>query len=336
MPGSDITVVFQGAIAAHGVESAPTTLECVQRTRRALPDARYVLSTWAGTQLPRGLPVDEVVYCKDPGSLPSIKLKSEQANNINRQIVTAAAGLAAVRTTHAVKMRTDSFLRHAGFVDHYGRYARYLEQDAMVFNKLFTVDPDVFERLPFHLSDWFQFGPAQALRAYWNAAPMSLEEATHYERGQHAPHSTFLDREFRCLLAVEQHVCTQYAARLGYAVPRFHNDLSPRVLASFRRFIMERAIILDPGQIGLEVPKHDWATRSRFQSMNCIGHADWYCAMAQRHPSAFNDAALLAEGKKRSRKKARLGMLARVASPFGKWLYNRPAKMLVNRLLRFL
>jgi hypothetical protein len=336
LKSADITVVFQGAVAAHASESGPTLLECVRHTRRALPNARYVLSTWEGSELPRGLPVDEVVYSKDPGALPSIKFRVQQPNNINRQITSTSAGLATVRTTYAVKLRSDTFLRHAGFLDYYLKYARYVHADAMVFNKFFTVDPYVFEQMAFHLSDWFQFGPTEAMRQYWDARPMSVEDATHYQGTPHARHSTFLDREFRCRLAVEQHVSTQYASRLGYTVPRFHNDLSPPVLQSFRRFMLERAIVLDPWLIGLEVPKYDWTAHSLFQSMNCIGHVDWYWAMSAKHGSAFTDKGILAQGKMRAAKKRRLGLLARVSAPFGALLYTRPAKVLVNRVLKYL
>jgi hypothetical protein len=165
---------------------------------------------------------------------------------------------------------------------------------------------------------------------------MSPEEATHYERNAHARHSTFLDREFRCLLAVEQHVCAQYAGRLGYSVPRFHNDVSAPVVESFRRFMVERAIILDPWLIGLETPKYGWALQSRFQSLNCIGHVDWYYALSKRHPGWFADAGMLRQARKRAAKKRRLGVLARLAAPFGSWAYSRPAKLIVNRVLRFL
>jgi hypothetical protein len=174
------------------------------------------------------------------------------------------------------------------------------------------------------------------MRAYWSARPMTLQEATYYERNAHARHSTFLDREFRCLLAVEQHICAQYAARLGYSVPRFHNDISPPVMDSFRRFIAERAIILDPWLIGLETPKYGWALQSRFQSLNCVGHVDWYYALSERHPGSFTDKGMLRQGKARAAKKRRLGVLARLSAPFGGWVYSRPAKLIINRVLRFL
>jgi hypothetical protein len=207
--------------------------------------------------------------------------------------------------------------------------------DAVLFGKLFTVDPLVFEQLPFHMSDWFQFGPIEALRDYWSAEPMTLAEATHYEKAPHASHSTFLDRQFRCRLAVEQHLCAHYAARRGYPVPRFHNDASPAVLESFAAFLRERAIVVDPAQSGFRLPKHDWAVRSRFQSLNCIGHADWYYGMSRRH-RAFSDEGLVREGRARRRTKARLHALAKLSTPFGRLLYTRPAKILVNRILRYL
>jgi hypothetical protein len=332
---SDITVVFQGSVSAHAREDGPTIAKYVKRTRRALPNARYLLSTWNGSELPRDLEIDDVVYSEDPGALPSIKARGGEPNNVNRQIVTAAAGLGKVSTSHALKLRTDSYLRHAGFFDRYLKYAPCMAPDAVLFGKLFTVDPLVFEQLPFHMSDWFQFGPTEALRDYWSAPQMTLAEATHYETAPHGSHSTFLDRQFRCRLAVEQHVCAHYAARRGYPVPRFHNDVSPAVLESFAAFLQERVIVVDPAQSGFWLPKHEWAVQSRFQSFNCIGHADWYYGMSRRH-KAFSDVRFVREGRARRRTKSRLHALAKLSTPFGRLLYTRPAKILVNRILRYL
>jgi hypothetical protein len=273
---SDITLVFQGVFKAHVTRERDDFAANIRRTRRVLPGARIVLSTWAGTELPRGLPVDAVIESRDPGALAPLKLDDAKANNINRQLVTTQAGLAAVATPYAVKLRTDCFLEHAGFLDH------YLEQRALDGGRerllacsFFTLDPALFERLPYHLSDWFHFGPTTLLRDYWAAPPLGARDARHYERQPHVTASTVFERRFRARWAVEQYLCMRFAGERGYARPRYLNDVADAVLADYRRFLAREVMLLDPWQIGLRIDKYGGAIGSSFQRLNNLMHLDW-------------------------------------------------------------
>jgi hypothetical protein len=273
---SDITLVFQGAVKAWVTREHEDFAANVRRTRKVLPGSRIVLSTWAGTELPPGLRIDAVVESPDPGPLAPLKLDERKANNINRQLVTTCAGLAAVTTPYAVKLRTDSYLEHAGFLDHFlEQRLRDGGRERLLASSFFTLDPTLFERLPYHISDWFQFGPTALLQAYWSAPPMPGKDARQYERQAHAPGSTLFERRFRARWAVEQQLCIPFAQARGYACPHYLNDVSPAVMADYRRFLAHEVMLLDPWQIGLRFDKYGWVGTSAFQRLNNLMHLDW-------------------------------------------------------------
>jgi hypothetical protein len=199
----------------------------------------------------------------------------------------------------------------------------------------FTLDPTVFERLPFHLSDWFQFGPTEALRRYWSAPSMDAGEGRYHERYPHGPDATYFERQFRARFAVEQHYCRHYAQGLGYGVPAYLNDANETVLAEFRRFLAREVMLLDPWQIGLVCPRYGWVGGSLFQSMNNLMHLDWL-ALNPDYLDAERMRALIAARQRRKRI-ARLGF--RHSRPLHDFLFDPqgqggPLRRAANRVLR--
>jgi hypothetical protein len=323
MKTSDITLVFQGVFKPWVTRDHDDFARNIARTRKALPGARIILSTWKGAELPSGLRVDAVVESADPGGLAPLKLDDRKANNVNRQLATTRAGLAEVDTRYAAKLRTDCFLEHAGFLDYYlEQRARDGGRERLLASSFFTLDPALFERLPYHISDWFHFGPTQVLRAYWSAAPMSMDDAQYHETHPHAPGSSVFERKFRARYAVEQHICTAFAAKLGYACPRFLNDLSDAVLADFRRFLGHELMLLDPWQIGLRFEKYAWVGTSPFQRLNNLMYLDWL-ALADPLLAGQNDPALLRRLiRRRQRQKALARLAFRYSSPLHAMLFD--------------
>jgi hypothetical protein len=312
MKTADITLVFQGVFKPWVTREREDFVRNIALTRKALPGARIVLSTWKDADLPRGLRLDAVVESVDPGGLAPLKLDDRKPNNINRQLLTTQAGLAAVTTPYVAKLRTDCFLEHAGFLDY------YLEQRALdggrerlLASSFFTLDPSLFERLPYHISDWFHFGPTALVRAYWSAAPMSMDDAQYHETHPHSPGSSVFERRFRARCAVEQHIGTAFAASLGYACPRFLNDVSDAVLHDYRRFLGHEMMLLDPWQIGLRFDKYGWVGSSPFQRLNNLMFLDWAALVdeAARPAGPGGQAALHRLISERQRQKA----LARLA-----------------------
>jgi len=309
MKTADITLVFQGAFKPYITREYEHFARNIRLTRKALPGARVILSTWAGTELPPGLAIDAMVESEDPGGLAPLKLDDRKANNINRQLLSTQAGLAAVETSYAVKLRTDCFLEHAGFIDYYReQLALDAGRERLLASSFFTLDPTMFERLAYHLSDWFQFGPTPLLRDYWAAPPMSAKDARQYESQEHAPGSTVFERKFRARFAVEQHLCLHFAHERGYAVPHFLNDVSDAVLADYQRFLAQEVMLLDPWQIGLRFEKYGWVGASSFQRLNNLMHLDWLALANPQLAGCVDPEPLhaLIERRRRQKELARL------------------------------
>jgi hypothetical protein len=328
----DVTVVFQGPV----VPGPEGTARHVQRTRQAIPAARYVLSTWEGSDC-RDIKVDQIVLSEDPGGLPGIKRRDgpRELNNVNRQLRSTLCGMEVVDTAYAVKIRSDCALEHAGILREFNRWCAAAPTDRILGSSLFTVDPMMFEQMPYHVSDWVQLAATPVLRNYWSAPFMNEEDATHYERAPYATHSTFMDRRFRCRLAVEQYVACRYAERFGYAVPRFHNDIRPEVLTGHRRFLAERIAIVDPWDIGLHFPKYAWAYRSAFQRLNCLLFEDWYQLSVDE--GCLPEANLSNPGREPRRQRKHLArQLSRWADQAGPLLIRPSCKRWVNRVLALL
>ena len=329
---ADVTIVFQGPVVAGPAGTASQIL----RTRQALPSARYVLSTWTGSDC-RGIEVDQLVLSDDPGGLPGIKRRDglKELNNVNRQLRSTERGLAAADSPYAIKIRTDCALEHAGILREFNRWStRYT--DRILVSSLFTVDPEMFEQMAYHVSDWVQFGATQSLRTYWSAPFMNERDATYYERVPYAVHSTFMDRRFRCRLAVEQYVACRYAERLGYPIPHFHNDVRPEVMAGHRRFLAERTAVLDPWQIGLHFPKYEWAYRSAFQRLNCLLFEDWHQLFVEQGGTASADRSAEPAARSRRRRKRVARALSQWADAAGPLLLRPGCKRIVNQLLSLL
>lgn len=331
---SDITIVFQGNVSAG--TGGDSFRNCLEITRATLPGARVILSTWLDTKVPGSIDVDELVRSEDPGALPPIKFDDVGSNNINRQIVSTLAGLRKVKTKYAIKLRTDSYLEHDGFLKNYIKFNEQFPSgsDRILTSSFFTIDPFVFEHMPFHTSDWFHFSTTSELIKYWSRPLVTLAEATFYENNRHARHSSYLDKKFRTMLAVEQYLCVAYANRSGYNTPAFHNDCRKVVLMDFQRFLASQFMILDPWQAGFKLPKYKWAYTSNMQSMNCIMFLDWYRLCTKLFPEKDSDRELSLAAKKRHRQKIRVGLGNRLLSPIAPLIFSKKFDPIGSRLLK--
>lgn len=317
---SDVSFVIQGPIDLNTSTILRRNIETI---RRVAQGSRVILSTWNNAHIPESLDVDDIVLSDDIGPLPDIKGTLLRSNNVNRQILGTRRGLERVDTRYAIKMRSDCELIDCRFLDYKSRVD---DGPSVLVCSLFTLDPTMFEHVPFHVSDWFQFARTDVLRDYWNCRYMTLEEATYYRHKPHAKHSSYMDRKFRSLLAVEQFIATQFAASLGYKVPSFHNDIADDVMKNHARFMRERIIILDPVQIGLVFKKYEWAMKSGFQRLNCLSNLDWQIMVASKPPQG---------SIRRNWEKRIFRTAARIIDPIGALIYRTPLRTLLARTLRW-
>lgn len=330
----DVTIVFQGAFNAHLGEDRFNFRENLKHIRKILPGVKIFLSTWEDTYVPENLKFDKIIFSKDPGGLPGIKHKDiDKVNNINRQIVTTYNGLKEVETRYAVKLRTDCRLEHAGFIDYFKKFGG--KGQRILSTCFFTIDPTMYEHMPFHISDWFQFGTTEELRKYWNVELADEQYAVWYQNNPYDISSGYFDKEFLAKFAVEQYIASKYAESFGYEIPKFHNDIRQEVLDAHNKFLAEKVVILDPWQIGLDFPKYHWAFGSKFASMNCIMFLDWYRNYVE-HNKINADSGLLDAAQNRAKKKAKLRKLIQLVEPYSNfWYPSRLRKILVKLAIKY-
>lgn len=336
MDTSQITVVFQGMVNAYPSNSDELTFaEVLRRTREVLPNAKYILSTWNNIEIPKNIELDFIVTSDDPGGLPGIKF-DDKVNNVNRQIVSTLNGIRAVKTKYTIKMRTDAYLEHAGFIDLYKRFntESTLSNDRIVVNPFFTLDPTIYEHIPYHISDWFQFAKTDTLLSYWNVPLMDKATATYYDTNSFAKNSGYFDKKFRVRYAVEQYISLHYAKKMFYPIPQYHNDINDSILEGFRDFLARYFIVIDPWAIGLAFPKYYWAYDSYFQWMNCIMHLDWLYYARERNLAVVGsdfDSAI----DKRIHQKQRARIKSKIADPIGNIVYSWKFKRIIFWLRNF-
>lgn len=329
-----ITIVFQGQIDPNQLGSGATDgtdfLYNLAQTKKALPNAKVILSTWNSFEFPSDyntaakLGVDRLILNPDPGGLPNIKFGYDTPNNVNRQITSTAAGMALVTTKYALKLRADSFLTSDSLLAIYDDYVKAIKKapqsDSQTLSpqskkakkigtkkrkknnkkyspiavaSFFTIDPNVYEHMAFHVSDWVQFGKRKVLQEYWSVKPMSEKNATYFESHNHDDDAAFFDNQFRTKLAVEQHIAIKYAKSRGYKVPSHYNQIDDDILNGYNRFLAEHFIVLDLERFGLSFPKYGWVQGDDFMALNCVSHEDWYRLLNEHWQLNNPDQSLL-------------------------------------------
>lgn len=318
----DITVIFQGEVEAVSHNGPGSFAFNVMATRKALPGARIILSTWQSTVVPLDVHLDTLIRSDDPGGLPGIKFTAPSGNNVNRQIVSTRRGLEAVETKYALKLRTDSYLDNAGFLAYIDKhFSSDRFDDRILVCTYYTLDPKMFERMAFHVSDWVQFGTTERLKALWGVDLMSRADASYHEGHRWPIYYNYFERQFRPRFAVEQHVWCSYAKGLGFKVPRYMVDLDPKVLHDFEIFAANKLMILEPWKIGIELKKYDSVGGSLYHRLNCLTYLDWLL-LCEKHASYVEgDAAIKSMIRKRALFKKIWNFLFFLISPLHQFLF---------------
>ncbi|KAB0676011.1 WavE lipopolysaccharide synthesis family protein [Aureimonas leprariae] len=329
---SDVTIVMQGGLAV-GWDVAYSAAHL----RTVMPGARIVLATQkaAAKGYERTDAFDEVVLTDDPGALPPVKLIGAP-HNINRQILSSRAGLAVVTTPYAMKLRTDAYLLSRKAVDLWSRWGeggrgdRAKGKGRILVINLFTLNPGFDERLPWHVSDMFQFGRTEDLRAFWNAPPMDFGTNVHYETHPFAEGSLPREREFRSRFATEQWLTLGWLYGEPSRFPiRFHNDVSLAMVRQFEADLTDNFVVAHPTDIDLEMPKHRYVYGSRYFNTICYSFEDWKrlaferCGLTgddvgwTRWPRTERDKRLFVEARQRLRFLGRFGWARRLHEIIG-------------------
>ncbi|GHD14307.1 WavE lipopolysaccharide synthesis family protein [Tianweitania populi] len=273
----DVTIVLQGGLGGDW-----DVRYSVRYLREVMPGVKIILSTQktAAKTLLDETDFDAVILTDDPGVLPPVKLIGAP-HNVNRQIMSSAAGLAAVTTPYAIKLRTDAYLSSRKVVDLWSRWAeanpgpRLKGRARILIMSLFSLNPRFDERLCYHLSDFMQFGRTEDLRDFWSGPLMDFGTNTHWERNPFPPHSIPREREFRSRYATEQWLTLGYLFGRGPYPIAYHNDIDDGILREFEEYLADNFIVAHPLDVDLHMPKHNYVFKSRYFNAICYSFEDW-------------------------------------------------------------
>jgi hypothetical protein len=271
LDGSDLSVVVQGDLRAE-------TSEVLRSVRHAYPDAEVILSTYLNEPVDLYMrDYDAVVQVDDPGALPPFtKGRHSPRNNLNRQLASASAGLARATRPFTAKLRTDCVLAGGGFLPLANDLGRLTgSHERLLTSSFYTRHPKGVTCYPFHVSDWFCFGPTAKVREFFSAPPMTLSEAEWYDTHRYKFHSTNTAKRFRARFTPEQHITRHFAEARGYVLPRFHNDNSGAVVKSYEQFLAQELAVAEPELLGIRLPKYSELSRSNYHRMDCVLFEDW-------------------------------------------------------------
>lgn len=288
---SDVTIVLQG-----GIDVGWDVRYSADYMRKILPGVTIILATQnsALKSFEGHASFDKVVVTEDPGHLPSVKLGGGP-HNVNRQILSAAAGMNAVTTKYAMKLRTDAYITSRRALEIWGYWADQPSGDKkrgasrILISSIFSLNPRFDERLSYHLSDWVQFGTTEDLRAFWQCPLMNFDDNTWYERNDYAPHSLYREKEFRSRFATEQWLTLNYLFGPDNFPIRFHNDTSEDIITEFEAQLVDNFIVVHPLDIDLHMPKHNYIYKSRYFNSICHSYESWKQLAVSRGATATND-----------------------------------------------
>lgn len=137
-----------------------------------LPGAEIILSTWQGADI-TGLDYDVIVLSDDPGA-KYFNITGKVLNNCNRQLISTQAGLINAHRKYILKFRSDFCMESAEFLKYWEEYP-LRKKKYVIFKHKVLIDT-MFTRMysdstgfitPFHISDFWMFGYAEDVRAYY-------------------------------------------------------------------------------------------------------------------------------------------------------------------------
>lgn len=278
----NLSIVYQGSFS-H-VKTKQQKMRLIQNIlflKENNIDCEIIISSWEGEKLDYLNKVaDNIIYNKDPGPLPSLKFDGK-LNNINRLIVSSSAGIRAARGKYIVKLRSDLEFYLTDIVDFYENQCRLYENiPPSVYSKkiiccnLFTIDPKLAERMPYHVSDWIQIGTSYDIVKFWDIELYGLSDALYYNFNKHAKNSNALEKAFQSKFAVEQYITVSAARNFGHNIQlNYHNDFSSQVIKDYYEFLVSNYIINDISTMRLINDKYKDLNASLFFKLTCISES---------------------------------------------------------------
>ena len=280
-----ISVVIQGAI---GRDDLPE--QVVESVRRHLPGCEVILSTWKG-QRDLAVPVDQRVESEDPGA--PWQVHEEWPANTNRLLRSTFAGLAACTRPYTLKLRSDTPIAGAGFLEVFQRYpersaALRLLHDRIVVINFYCWNPD---RRPFGLfsvADTVNFGRTDDLREVWDR-PLDDEPANSIWFETHTRPDPDPAPWLAFRYTPEQLLWLGFLRKHLHVPFEHYSDDTPTSRLLGELSMANNAIVVDPAEFGVELPR--FAGREPLEPDALYSHGMWH-ALYERYCMTAENAAL--------------------------------------------
>ena len=268
-----ISVVVQGPVQnykgrIHHEEGI--TQRCLDSIRTHLPGAKVILSTWPDQDL-TGLDYDQLIISQDPG-----KNKDGFCHvNYQRQIMSTQAGLNAVTTPYAVKLRSDNFLEGNQFVAIQQQFAK-TELNQQIFSEKVVVNSNLFRRsshghrVIMSPSDFFYYGRTTDLNLIWQQPKFNHHDFAQQliQQAQKVTNTPFA-------LEAEQAYCQIWLKNIApntTPLLKHRFDIGQHDIVVWERFLASNIIIADPQTMGLGLRK---ISQRKVKRANEYSHIDW-------------------------------------------------------------
>ncbi|PSU94929.1 LPS biosynthesis protein WavE [Photobacterium kishitanii] len=268
-----ITVVVQGPVQnyqgrTHHEEGI--TQRCLDSIRTHLPGSKVILSTWPDQDL-TGLDYDQLIISKDPGQ----NQDGFCHVNYHRQVLSTQAGLDAVTTPYAVKLRSDNFLTGNKFVTIQQQFTK-TELNQQIFSEKVVVNSNLFRRsshghrVIMSPSDFFYYGRTDDLKLIWQQP-----EFNHHDFSQQLIQQAQKVAGTPFALEAEQTYCQIWLkniARDNTKLLKHRFDINHHDIVIWERFLASNIIIADPQTMGLGLRK---ISQRKLKRANEYSHIDW-------------------------------------------------------------
>lgn len=205
---------------------------------------------------------DKIAYSYMAQPLPPV-FRGAPNCHANHMIESARNGLALASREFVLRTRNDLLFKDRSIVEEYiklsenyyrkGKYTVF--SSPVMISSLYTLNPFAGGRLPFHYSDWFNFGKLVDIRPIWDVPLVTLDFMTYYSTNYYMPGSKEKERNFNSRTAIEQYVYFSFFSkkfnkfRLDY-----HND-DHSIMESIQ-VLLDNFVISDIYYLNVYYPKY--------------------------------------------------------------------------------
>ncbi|WP_102323784.1 WavE lipopolysaccharide synthesis family protein [Komagataeibacter saccharivorans] len=205
---------------------------------------------------------DKIAYSHMAQSLPPV-YRDGPNTHPNHMIESARNGLALASREFVLRTRNDLLFKDRSFIDKYidlsknyykkGKYTVF--SAPVMIASIYTLNPFAESRLPFHYSDWFNFGKLVDIRPIWDVPFITLDFATYYLNHYYKVGSMEKERNFFFRTAVEQYIYFNFfSSHFKNLRLDFHND--DRSINESIEILRDNFVVSDIYNLNVYYPKY--------------------------------------------------------------------------------